>query len=273
MASQTRACAINKCEISSCAVCHCCQNDLCLDHLKEHKDLLNIQLIPLANQINTFLDGLEHFDPISSSSFHVLEQWRIVAHETVDRFYEHMRHELFEQKKDQPLKKLHTIRDTLDRLIQKQGATRENIDSLTNDIRSIEQEINALQNIQINLRPLVIDDSLIISSTSINRTQQRTGNNELSQVASIGQNDLEAFQSRSAFQIFVQTPFKQEILVTVKSSDTILELKRKIQERLGISTDQQYLTWMGKPLIDDQFLATYDIQKLSTINLSYHLKK
>ncbi|CAF4153220.1 unnamed protein product [Rotaria sordida] len=64
MASQTRSCAVKKCEVSSCAVCHCCKNDLCLDHLKEHKDQLNAQLIPLGDQINTFLDDLEHFDPI-----------------------------------------------------------------------------------------------------------------------------------------------------------------------------------------------------------------
>ncbi|CAF1352991.1 unnamed protein product [Rotaria sp. Silwood1] len=216
MASQTRPCAIKKCEVFSCAVCHCCKNDLCLDHLKEHKDQLNARLIPLANQINTFLDGLEHFNPTSSSSFTALEKWRISAHDTVDRFYERMRHELFEQKKNKPLEKLHATRGMLDQLIRKQGATRENIDSLTNDIRSIEQEINALQNIQINLRPLVIDDNLIIASTSGNRTQQRTENNESRQTASISQNDLEALQCKSAFQIFVQSVTGQTIFVTVK---------------------------------------------------------
>jgi hypothetical protein len=169
MASSMRACAINKCEISSCAVCHCCQKDLCLDHLKEHKDQLNTQLAPLANQINTFLDSLEHFTPTSSPSFKILEQWRTAAHETVDRFYERICNELFEQKKSKPLEKLRATRDRLDVLIRKQGATRENIDSLTNDIRLIEREIDGLQNIQINLQPLVIDDNAIIQSTSSNR--------------------------------------------------------------------------------------------------------
>jgi uncharacterized coiled-coil DUF342 family protein len=169
MASSTGACAANKCEISSCAVCHCCQNDLCLDHLKEHKDQLNIKLVPLANQINTFLDSLEHFTPTSLPSFKILEQWRVAAHQTVDLFYERMRHELFEQKKDKSLEKLHATRDKLDQLIRKQGATRENINSLTNDIQSIEREINSLENIQINLRPLVIDDNAIIQLDASNK--------------------------------------------------------------------------------------------------------
>jgi len=180
MASSTRACAINKCEISSCAICHCCQKDLCLDHLKEHKDQLNTQLNPLANQINILFDHLEHFTPSSLPSFKILEQWRIAAHETVDRFYERMRHELFEQKKNTPLEKLHVIRNSLDQLIRKQGATRENINSLTNDIQLIEQEINGLKNIQINLQPLVIDDNAIVQSAfsnrqvSINRTERES---------------------------------------------------------------------------------------------------
>jgi len=169
MASSTRPCAINKCEISSCAVCHCCQNDLCLDHLKEHKDQLNAKLVPFANQINTFLDSLEHFNPISLPSFKILEQWRVAAHETVDQFYKRMHRELFEQKKDKPLEKLRVTRDRLDQLIRKQGATQENINLLANDIRSIEQEINGLRNIQINLRPLVIDENAIIQSDSSNR--------------------------------------------------------------------------------------------------------
>ena len=165
MASSTRSCAVRKCEISSCAVCHCCQNDLCLDHLKEHKDQLNAKLIPLTNQVNVVLESLDHFTPASSCSFIALEQWRNAAHATVDRFYHHKCYELFEQTKNKPLEKLHATRATLDQLIRKQGATRENIDILTNDLRLIELEIGALRNTPINLRPLAIDADTIVQST------------------------------------------------------------------------------------------------------------
>jgi hypothetical protein len=181
MATSTRSCAFNKCEIASCAVCHCCQKDLCLDHLKEHKDQLNIKLIPFTNQINTCLDTLEHFNPTSSPSFKVLEQWRMAAHATVDLFCERICAELFEQKKNKPLERLRTTKDSIDQLIRKQGATRENIDSLTNDIQLIEQEINNLQNIQISLRPLVLDKNAILNL-----------------------NDLKAVREESNFQIFVE---------------------------------------------------------------------
>jgi hypothetical protein len=187
MATWARSCTVTKCEISSCAVCHCCQKDLCLDHLKEHKDQLNAKLIPLTNQINTSLESLESFTPTSLPSFKVLEQWRIAAHETVDQFYEDMRHELFEQKRNQPLQKLRATRDALDQLIRKQGATHENINSLTNVIQSIEQEINSLQNIQINLRPLVIDKNVILQSNSVESNSV-----------------FETIRKDNSFQIFVE---------------------------------------------------------------------
>jgi hypothetical protein len=174
MAMSTRSCAVKKCEISSCAICHCCGNDLCLDHLKEHKDQLNIKLIPFTNQINTCLDALEHFNPTFSPSFKVLKQWRMEAHATVDLFYERTCDELLEQKKNKPLERLRTTQNNLEQLIRKQGGTRENIDSLTNDIRLIEQEINNLQNIPIHLHPLVIDQNAVLCPNDPNAVRKET---------------------------------------------------------------------------------------------------
>ena len=167
MATWARSCTVTKCEISSCAVCHCCQKDLCLDHLKEHKDQLNAKLIPFTNQINTSLESLERFTPTSLPSFKALEQWQITAHKTVDQFCEQIRHELFERKRNQSLGKLRATRDDLDQLIRKQGATHENINLLTNAIQLIQEEINSLQNIQINLHPLIIDTNVILQSYSV----------------------------------------------------------------------------------------------------------
>ncbi|CAF1154302.1 unnamed protein product [Rotaria magnacalcarata] len=246
MATQAPACTIKKCETSSCATCHCCKKDLCLDHLKEHKDQLNAQLVPLANQINTFLDGLEHCTPASSSSFKELEQWRIEAHKTVDQFHEPMCYELFEERKNKPMEKLTTIRNTFDALIRKQGATRENIDSLVNDMQLIEQEINGLKNIQVNLRPLVIDANLVFQSNLSNR---------------------------SPFQLFIQLPSVKTILLTIDPTDTIITLKQRIAERVGIPAEHQCLTKMGKILKDEYSIAIYDIQKQSNISLSLRMNQ
>jgi hypothetical protein len=149
MAMSTRSCAVKKCEISSCAICHCCGNDLCLDHLKGHKDQLTIKLIPFTNQINTCLDTLEHFNPTSSPSFKVLKQWRMEAHATVDLFYERTCDELLEQKKNKPLERLRTTQNNLEQLIRKQGGT-------------------------IHLHPLVIDQNAVLCPNDPNAVRKET---------------------------------------------------------------------------------------------------
>jgi prefoldin subunit 5 len=73
---------------------------------------------------------------------------------------------LLEQTKNAPLQTLRATRDTLDQLIRKHGATRENIDSLTNDLRLIGETINNLQTTAINLRPLTIDDNIFIEQNA-----------------------------------------------------------------------------------------------------------
>ena len=165
MASLNRACAVNKCEISSCAICHCCQKDLCLDHIREHKEQLNAKLNPLVHQINTLLDNLEHFTP----NLQTLEQWRTDAHATVERFVERICEDLFERRKNETRNKVCLVRTNLDQLIRKQASNQENIDVLTKDLRGIEQEMDRLVNAQINLRPLVINENEIMPNNSSNR--------------------------------------------------------------------------------------------------------
>ncbi|CAF1564779.1 unnamed protein product, partial [Rotaria sordida] len=52
----SQPCAIDGCKRTSRALCHCCQQDLCIFHLNEHNDLLNSQLNPLVDEINTLGD-------------------------------------------------------------------------------------------------------------------------------------------------------------------------------------------------------------------------
>ncbi|CAF3537233.1 unnamed protein product [Rotaria socialis] len=161
-------CTITKCNGNSYAKCDCCQQIVCLFHLKEHRDLLISQLNPLINQITVLENRVNAFkaENMIVNACKTLEQWRIDCYKKIDKFIEEKSQQLtayVNSKIDKQRDDIDQIRSKVAKLINKENLNDQHLDSIKCKIIDLEKEITKTEQttFHIQMQSFVTTDDLI----------------------------------------------------------------------------------------------------------------
>ncbi|CAF0916939.1 unnamed protein product [Adineta steineri] len=160
-------CVIAGCGRPANVLCHCCKENLCRNHYNEH-DYLNSKLNLLADEIDTFDRQLLGVDlkKYTQNSNDRLHQWRLDSYKAIDQYTDQKYREIEQNLMkiiNQKREHIEQIRANMLDIVQKRKMTLEIIDSLTTNLRSVENEMIDIdqKHLTIHTSPLNIDKNAI----------------------------------------------------------------------------------------------------------------
>ena len=160
-------CFNETCKRKSRAICHCCNKNLCPDHLKEHYDLPNSQLNYFVDDINTLADQLLLLNiEINDKSHKKLDKWRDDCYTMINNYYEEKYEELqqrYTERVEKYGKEIDQIKEKINEFMRGEEVTHEDIPTLKASINNMKRDIKQFEekSIIVDIHPLTIKKDLI----------------------------------------------------------------------------------------------------------------
>ncbi|CAF1462687.1 unnamed protein product [Didymodactylos carnosus] len=182
-----KQCQIELCKSMAVSQCFHCSKNICLEHLTEHVNLINVPQISLIDQLNYLKDQSEHMtiEQLSKQALNKLEQWKNESYEIINQLFDikYQELEMGIQKQEDYLnenriKQQQLVKDVQNKL-NESNLTNEQINNIKQNIEQIKNNLNEFNNnfIKIETKSLNIDHNYIkiqIKSRELNLKQLET---------------------------------------------------------------------------------------------------